>query len=56
MQSLQDTKKIEVVFADSNDDGIVDAPDLFSVFVKPPSITQKTSSYLKDKYIIGSRQ
>lgn len=44
-----DTKKIEISFNDTNDDGIVDDPDLFEILVKP--LNQDESIDL-EKFII----
>ena len=44
-----DTKKIEISFFDSNDDGIVDDPDLFDVIVSPLNTDESINL---EKYII----
>jgi hypothetical protein len=49
-----DTKKIEITFNDSNDDGIVDDPNIFDVIVDP---TTDTSKYIiLEKYEIANGQ
>jgi len=52
LDGYKDTKKIEIVFADSNDDGIVDRPDLFLTLVAPPSVTD---TILQPKYIVQEK-
>jgi len=47
-----DTKKIELSFNDSNDDEVVDDPDLFDIIVNVPYTNwQITTSYLKDQFV-----
>jgi len=49
-----DTKKIEITFNDSNDDGIVDDPNIFDIVVDP---TTDTSKYIiLEKYEIANGQ
>lgn len=55
LDGYKDTKKIEIVFADSNDDGIVDRPDLFLTLVAPPAVTVTDAAVLKSKYIIQEK-
>jgi len=55
LDGYKDTKKIEVVFADSNDDGIVDRPDLFSTLVASPLITETDPDVFKKSYIVQEK-
>ena len=55
LDGYKDTKKIEVVFADSNDDGIVDRPDLFLTLVPQPLITETDPAVLKKSYVIQEK-
>jgi hypothetical protein len=48
-----DTKKIEVTFSDTNDDGIVDDPTLFDELVAP-STTDTTKYIVLEKYTIDT--
>lgn len=47
-----DMKKIVVSFADSDNNGIVDDPDLFLNIVAPPAITETNINVLSQKYIV----
>ena len=55
LDGYKDTKKIETVFADSNDDGIVDRPDLFLTLVAMPSLTETDPEILKKSYIVQEK-
>jgi len=48
LDGYKDTKKIEITFADDNDDGIVDNPEIFKNLVDP---TNSLIDY-KDRYIV----
>jgi hypothetical protein len=54
LDGYKDTKKIEVTFADINDDGIVDNPELFVNLVAPS--TDPSKFIVLEKYTIGSGQ
>jgi len=43
-----DTKKIQITFSDTDDDGVIDNPDLFDLIVDPANETAD----VKDKYIV----
>ena len=47
-----DTKKLVVTFADSDDNGVVDNPELFLNIVNPPLIGETNSDTLQQKYKI----
>jgi len=48
-----DNKKIELSFFDSNDDGVVDDPDLFDTLVVPYyTVWNATSTYSKDDFVL----
>lgn len=51
-----DTKKISISFFDSDEDGVVDNPELFSVIVSPPSADVTDSAELTKKYIFQQRR
>jgi len=50
-----DTKKLIVSFADSDNNGVVDDPELFLNIVNPPLVTETNSSVLQTKYIIQQK-
>lgn len=47
-----DNKKLVVSFADSDDNGVVDNPELFVNIVEPPIIGETNSSVLQQKFIV----
>jgi hypothetical protein len=47
-----DTKKLIVTFADSDDNGVVDNPELFLDIVNPPLVGETDNSLLQQKYKI----
>jgi hypothetical protein len=47
-----DTKKLIVSFADTDNNGVVDNPELFLNIVNPPMITETSSTILQTKYIV----
>jgi len=47
-----DNKKLVIAFADTDSDGVVDNPELFSLVVAPPALTQTSHAALQPKYII----
>jgi len=49
-----DTKKIEITFNDSNDDGVVDDPDLFDVIVTPS--TEQSKYIVLERYEVATGQ
>jgi hypothetical protein len=49
-----DTKKIEITFNDSNDDGIVDDPNIFDIIVDPS--TDQSRYIVLEKYEISNGQ
>jgi hypothetical protein len=50
-----DTKKLVVTFADTDDNGVVDDPDLFKNIVNPPLPTVTDEEILQKKYIIQQK-
>jgi hypothetical protein len=50
-----DTKKLIVSFADSDDNGVVDDPELFLNIINPPAVGETSSSVLQKKYIIQEK-
>ena len=50
-----DTKKLIVSFADSDDNGVVDNPELFLNIVNPPIVTETNSAILQSKYIVQEK-
>jgi len=50
-----DTKKLVVTFADTDDNGVVDNPELFLNIVAPPAITETNSEVLQTKYIVQEK-
>jgi len=50
-----DTKKLIVTFADSDDNGVVDNPELFLNIVAPPVFATTTNTELQKKYIIQEK-
>jgi len=51
-EGYADTSKIELTFADRDNDGVVDDPELFDVIVAPSNIT---SDNLEDKIIVQEK-
>ena len=51
-----DTKKIELSFSDSNDDGIVDNPDLFETIVDTVNTPDQKKYIVLERYEIASGQ
>ena len=51
-----DTKKIELSFSDSNDDGIVDNPDLFETIVDTVNTPNQKKYVVLERYEIASGQ
>jgi len=49
-----DTKRIEISFNDSNDDGVVDDPDLFDVIVNPS--TDQSKYIILERYEVATGQ
>jgi hypothetical protein len=49
-----DTKKIEIIFNDSNDDGVVDDPNIFDIIVNPS--TDPSRFIILEKYEISNGQ
>ena len=50
-----DTKKLIVSFADSDNNGVVDDPELFLNIIKPPLVTETSSNILQKKYIVQEK-
>ena len=50
-----DTKKLIVSFADSDNNGVVDNPELFLNIVAPPLKTETSSSVLQSKYVVQEK-
>jgi hypothetical protein len=50
-----DTKKLVVTFADSDNDGVVDNPELFLNIVAPASLTETDQTILKSSYIVQEK-
>jgi hypothetical protein len=50
-----DTKKLIVSFSDSDNNGVVDNPELFLNIIEPPLITETSSSILQKKYIVQEK-
>ena len=50
-----DTKKLIVSFADTDDNGVVDNPELFLDIVDPPMVGETDSSILQQKFIIQEK-
>ncbi len=50
-----DTKKIEITFTDSDEDSVVDNPDVFNDIVAP-TVNPKDKYIVQEKYAIGERQ
>jgi hypothetical protein len=50
-----DTKKLIVSFADSDNNGVVDDPELFLNIIEPPLVTETSSSILQKKYIVQEK-
>jgi hypothetical protein len=50
-----DTKKLIVSFADSDNNGVVDNPELFLNIIDPPAVTETSSTILQKKYIIQEK-
>jgi len=50
-----DTKKLIVSFADSDDNGVVDNPELFLNIIAPPTTYETNASLLQKKYIIQEK-
>jgi hypothetical protein len=55
LDGYKDTKKIEITFADANDDGIVDNPELFINLVQP-DVNPTTKYIVLEKYTIEAGQ
>jgi hypothetical protein len=55
LDGYKDTKKVEITFADINDDGIVDNPELFMKLVEP-AINVNRKYIVLEKYTIGAGQ
>ena len=55
LDGYKDSKKIEITFADSNDDGIVDNPELFTRLVQP-TVNPLTKYVILEKYTIEQGQ
>ncbi|NBR60166.1 MAG: hypothetical protein EBT86_00680 [Actinobacteria bacterium] len=52
-----DTKKLEITFNDSNDDGIVDDPDIFDILTVPSySIWNSNTTYSKGSFVLYSNR
>jgi len=47
---FQDNRKIKVGFFDADDDGVVDNPELFDIFVEP-TLSETTKFVFQEKYI-----
>ena len=47
---FQDNRKIKVGFFDADDDGVVDNPELFDIFVEP-TVSESTKFVFFEKYI-----
>jgi hypothetical protein len=50
-----DTKKIEITFTDTDEDSVVDNPDIFNDIVNPPSVTEIDPAVLEKKYIVQEK-
>jgi hypothetical protein len=50
-----DTKKLIVSFADSDNNGVVDNPELFLNIVNPPMVTETSSAVLQNKFIVQEK-
>jgi hypothetical protein len=50
-----DTKKIEITFTDTDEDSVVDNPDIFNDIVDPPSSTETNLTVLQRKYIVQEK-
>lgn len=50
-----DNKKLIVSFADSDDNGVVDNPELFLNIVNPPVVGETDSNVLQQKYIVQEK-
>ena len=50
-----DTKKLIVSFADSDNNGVVDDPELFLNIIKPPLVSETSSNILQKKYIVQEK-
>ena len=50
-----DNKKLVVSFADSDDNGVVDDPELFLNIVDPPVVGETNSSTLQQRYIVQEK-
>ena len=50
-----DTKKLVVTFADTDDNGVVDDPELFKNIVNPPAVTVTDSAILQTKYVLQQK-
>ena len=47
---FQDNRKVKVGFFDADDDGVVDNPELFDIFVEP-TVSESTKFVFSEKYI-----
>ncbi len=50
-----DNKKIAVSFADLDDNGAVDDPDIFNQLIAPPELTETSQVILQKKYVIQEK-
>lgn len=50
-----DTKKLVVSFADGDNNGVVDDPELFLNIVAPPAVTETNNTTLQKKYIVQKK-
>jgi hypothetical protein len=50
-----DTKKLVITFADTDDNGVVDDPDVFKNIVNPPAVTVRDTNVLQKKYILQQK-
>ena len=47
---FQDNRKVKVGFLDDDDDGVVDNPELFDIFVEP-TVSESTKFVFFEKYL-----
>ena len=50
IDGFQDNRKVKVGFFDADDDGVVDNPELFDIFVEP-TVSESTKFVFQEKYI-----
>jgi hypothetical protein len=50
---FQDNRKVKVGFYDDDDDGVVDNPEIFDIFVEPDTVySQVNSCSLRSTYLM----